>query len=181
MTRLHHTLTLQDTTKIVREFARLDVEIDKPSKPTPLYWRLGGRRDLIEVGVHRETGRLLSMAVPIYSGQLAHAASRSQAPPRVTEGVPGFDRGLWPPAVLTGGGTYGEDFVDNEGEFHMRMCQDELVIDLSPARPAYRIVAGAQLACDFDEHGELCAFVLLHLTPQELSVIEDEYGQAGGP
>ncbi len=160
-------------TRQIDEFVCLDVTIGTSlTNPSPLYWRLiDPETNLIEIGVERDTGQLLSITIVSYQGALYKLETD---PPAITAErlkVPRFCLDLW-------GKPHGDvydiksDYYDVTGRCRLELGENSLRLELFPDLVAYSIALSSDLICEFNPHDELCAVLVNNIKPSERADLE---------
>jgi hypothetical protein len=172
--RLEHSCTIADDFVVTRRFDSyvcLDLDIDKSETDLPpLYWSLAEPKfSLVEIGIARSSGRLLSVTVVLYKGVL-HRKKSSSASLEKLFGMPVFDLGLWvEPKSLD----VKRDHYRVSGKCRLELGSKELRVNLFSEEISYTVGVSDQLMCEFNPSGELCAVSVSNLSSLEMSALGD--------
>lgn len=146
----------------------------RPSQAPPLYWRLlDPEHSLLEIGIDRRIGVLLSLTLTFYYGELIEHKHNGQidSVERIL-GIPSFALGLWPDLPMNRGGEL--DYVDVQGRVCLKMEANALHIILFNEPVSYQVnLLSQQTSCDFNANRELCGLWLHSLTDSEIHSIKE--------
>jgi hypothetical protein len=176
MMRIRHVGTTplkRPTSRVFDEhvFLTIEVDPDRPGSP-PLYWNVVDPKwNLIEVGIDRSSGELVSIILTFYRGALASMnMDRLPEPPDKEIGIPKFDLKMW---------NEPKDLYDIRSEIeefparcHLQLLNKTLRIEISPETVAYLVEVSETLVAEFNHNNELIGVVMRSLTTQEVRKVE---------
>ncbi len=148
----------------------VNVEWPAPTTEPPRYWRTGDfRHSLLEIGVHGQTGQLVSMT-------LVSVKELSVWPPKgehldelattVVNGIPVFDVTDWQNDTV---------FVDEPNDLRIKLGTDRVLIEWGrPSAPARSLHSG-RILFGVDERGALFSVQIAALSNEDVDTIRNMY------
>jgi hypothetical protein len=146
-------------------------------------WRLSppGGRDLLNIDVAKENGRLLFIEIIAYSGVLSTFHADNVNVKRKEVGVPGFSLSLWegeptqinrkeisasifpedyPSLIYLWNKPNGPILYNIPEPFKLQLGDNELRVEFSSEEIMHQVIVGDKFTCEFGNADELCAIVL---------------------
>lgn len=150
----------------------------------PLYWRLDDPEfNLIEIGVDRDSGMLVSISAVFYKGLLYPLGKIKVAHSNKNAvGIPGFALDLWEDVFKPGRDPLDikAEFYDVPGRCRFELGEKELRVVLFSDAIRYHITSSDNLVCELNEARELCAVMVTGLDPSEKAILEETIGWSEG-
>lgn len=179
MMKLKHTKNLKRAFPVYIQIDHdiyLDLTIEKVSAFPPLYWRLNDPEyNLIEIGVSRDSGMLMSITIPLYNGLLFPLETLNYYDKnRTSFGIPIFDLSLWELALKPGRDPYNirEEFYDVKARCRFEINKDCLHISLFPEPIMYEVMVNDQFSCEFNSSNELIAILIKGISESDVKILQ---------
>ncbi len=138
----------------------------------PLYWRTGDfSHSLLEIGVHRQTGRLLSITVVAIAsiGPLeAHERAFDEAPTLIADQVPLFDLALW---------SEDRPLVDEPSDLRVRIGNNRLTIEWGVSTAGNYTIQSGRCFMGVDEHYALIGLHVNPISDAEITTIQKMFSR----
>lgn len=154
-------------TVVVDPYVPLDVELGGAECSGKLYWRaLWQAEALLEVGVHPETGALMTVtltSIPRSHIQLGQVS----LPPSRGEGLPRAALEQWSHPRHR----YAEHFIDEQVEMSLFVAEDRAVLMLGEGEPLDEVWSVGRVRLGLDSRRRLRAVEAQGLSPEEVTLL----------
>jgi hypothetical protein len=138
----------------------------------PLYWRLlDPDFSMVEIGIDKESGKFISLAMPLYNGELSELTDSYTDHNDINIYAPKFSLDVW---------SAKNDFLDSNGEYYSYpgKCQLELTernlrIRLFHEMVNSSVMISNNIMFELNKDNELISIVILGISSNDESVIRE--------